>query len=152
MLTLFLIRHADAEIHSTTGKDINRCLSLKGKKQCVELKSRIENYDWSNVDFYVSPSERTKQTFHFIFQDYVCSYHNELYLASAENLLTFINKLNSSKPICIVSHNEGISALASLLTGQRILMNTASFLELRFDFESTEYISAETAMISDFIF
>jgi phosphohistidine phosphatase len=152
MLTLFLIRHADAEIHSTTGKDINRCLSLKGKKQCVELKSRLEKYDWGTVDFYVSSSERTKQTFNLIFHDYVCSYHNELYLASAENLLTFINKLNSSKPICIVSHNEGISALASLLTGQRILMNTASFLELRFDFESTEYISAETSLISDFIF
>jgi phosphohistidine phosphatase len=152
MLTLFLIRHAEAEIHSTTGKDINRCLSLKGKKQCVELKNRIENYDWSNVDFYVSPSERTKQTFNLIFQDYVCSYHNELYLASAENLLSFINKLNSSKSICIVSHNEGISALASLLTGQRILMNTTSFLELHFDFESTSYISAETALVANFIF
>jgi phosphohistidine phosphatase len=152
MLTLFLIRHAEAEIHSTTGKDINRCLSLKGKKQCVELKNRIENYDWSNVDFYVSASERTKQTFNLIFQDNFCSYLNELYLASAENLLSFINKLNSSKSICIVSHNEGISALASLLTGQRILMNTTSFLELHFDFESTSYISAETALVANFIF
>jgi len=31
-------------------------------------------------------------------------------------------------------------------------MNTASFLELHFDFESTSYISTETALVANFIF
>jgi phosphohistidine phosphatase SixA len=87
-----------------------------------------------------------------IFEDKVCAFDNSLYLASAENLVKFINNLNSTNSICIIAHNEGISALATQLTGQRFLMNTASFLELHFDFESTSYISTETALVANFIF
>ena len=89
MLKIFLIRHADAEIHSFSGKDIDRILSTKGRAQCAELKSNIEKYNWQNVDFYVSSSERTKQTFQLIFGDKVCTFDNSLYLASAESLLKF---------------------------------------------------------------
>jgi phosphohistidine phosphatase len=152
MLKIFLIRHADTEIHSFSGKDIERVLSKKGIAQCAELKSNIEKYNWQNVDFYVSSSERTKQTFQLIFGDKVCTFDNSLYLASAENLLKYINNLNATNSMCIIAHNEGISALATQLTGQRFLMNTASFLELHFDFESTCYISAETALVANFIF
>ena len=152
MIKIFLIRHADAEIHSFSGKDINRVLSTKGIAQCAELKSNVKKYDWQNVDFYVSSSERTKQTFQLIFGDKVCTFDNSLYLASAENLLKFINNLNVTSSMCIIAHNEGISALATQLTGQRFLLNTASFLELHFDFESTSYISAETALVANFIF
>jgi len=152
MLKIFIIRHADAEIHSFSGKDIDRILSTKGRAQCAELKSNVEKYDWQNVDFYISSSERTKQTFQLIFGDKVCTFDNSLYLASAENLLKFINNLNVTSSMCIIAHNEGISALATQLTGQRFLLNTASFLELHFDFESTSYISAETALVANFIF
>ena len=152
MLKIFIIRHADAEIHSFSGKDIDRILSTKGRAQCAELKSNVEKYDWQNVDFYISSSERTKQTFQLIFGDKVCTFDNSLYLASAENLLKFIINLNVTSSMCIIAHNEGISALATQLTGQRFLLNTASFLELHFDFESTSYISAETALVANFIF
>jgi phosphohistidine phosphatase len=151
MITLYLIRHADAEINSFSGKDIDRKLSNKGINQCVELKKKIQPYYWEDVQFFISSSERTKQTFNFVFNDFKGVFCDELYLASVQSLLKFLNDLNSNKSICIISHNEGISALASILTGQRILMNTCSFLELSFQFESTDYISAETASIVNFI-
>lgn len=152
MISLFLIRHADAELNSFTGKDIDRNLSNFGKSQCVELRSKLKYFDWSEVHFFVSSSQRTVQTFELLFEENKVRYLPELYLASSSEMLGFINNLKSNDSVCIVAHNEGISALASYLTGQRILMNTANFLELKFDFRSTEYISAETGFISQFIF
>jgi phosphohistidine phosphatase len=155
MVTLFLIRHADAEIQSPTGKDIDRNLSYKGKVQCDELINKLSIYDWKNVNFYVSDSKRTKQTFQLIFDSIEVKsvqYYNELYLPSLNTLLKFINSLITSEPMCIVAHNEGISALASLLSGQRIIMNTTSFIELTFDFEHSGYISENTGVIKNIIF
>lgn len=155
MLTVFLIRHADAEIQSPTGKDIDRNLSYKGKLQCDELKNKLSLYDWSKVNFYISSSIRTKQTFHLTFHDIQAKsiqFANELYLPSLTTLLKFINSLNTKEPICIIAHNEGISALASLLSGQRIIMNTTSFIELSFDFEHSGYISENTGVIKNIIF
>jgi len=151
MITLYLIRHADADLNSFSGKDFDRNLSQKGLYQCVELKKKIEHNNWDEVDFYVSSSNRTQQTFNSIFFGNSCVLTDELYLVSSKKMLLFINNLKSLKSICIVSHNEGISELASYLTGQRILMNTASYLELTFDFESTDYISKDTAKVVNFI-
>jgi phosphohistidine phosphatase len=151
VITLYLIRHADAELNSFSGKDIDRNLSQKGLYQCVELKKQIQHKYWDEVDFYVSSSSRTQLTFNTIFNSSSCVITDELYLVSSQKLLLYINNLKSSKPICIVSHNEGISELASYLVGQRILMNTASFLELSFDFESSDYISKDTANVVNFI-
>ena len=150
-MTLYLIRHADAELNSFSGKDIDRNLTQKGLGQCVELKKQIQQYNWDQVDFYVSSSNRTQQTFNTIFFDNSYILTDELYLASSQKILRYINNLKTSKPVCIISHNEGISELATILTGHRILMNTASFLELTFDFESSDFISAETAHIVNFI-
>jgi len=151
MISLFLIRHADAELNSSTGKDIDRNLSNLGRTQCVELKKKLKEFDFDHVHFFVSSSRRTSQTFKFLFADSKVKYVSELYLASSSEILRFINKLKSNDSVCIVAHNEGISALASYLTGQRILMNTANFLELKFDFETTEYISSDTAQLVQFI-
>jgi phosphohistidine phosphatase len=151
MINLFLIRHADAELNSSTGKDFDRNLSNLGRSQCVELRKKLKEFDFDTVHFFVSSSQRTSQTFKFLFADSKVQYVPELYLASSSEILRFINTLKSNNPICIIAHNEGISELASYLTGQRILMNTANFIELKFDYKTPEYISSETAHIVQFI-
>ena len=152
-MILHLIRHANAMNKSTSGKDFDRRLSVKGGIEAKCLQSFLVTIEFSNTDIYISSSQRTIETSSIaltkkLFANAV--YLDELYLASSEMLLKFINELNSEKDILLVGHNEGISSLASYLTNQYVGLGTANYVSVDFPFLNSNQISNGTGTIVRF--
>jgi len=147
---LHLLRHAETEKFSISGRDFDRKLMRKGVRQSTEMLRCLDKKYFENTNLYSSASQRTKETF-----DLVCSklnfnqiyFHQELYLAGLEELLKFIWNLKSKNDIFILGHNEGISVLASYLSGQEIHLKTCEYVQLEFDCESSEEISKDCGII-----
>lgn len=149
---LFLLRHATAENTSVSGKDFDRSLSPVGLAQAKLLGEYISRINLINTDFYISSSQRTKETSVYAINKYLASakYFNQLYLASSTDLLKFINEQNSTNNLLIIGHNEGISALASYLTDQYVGLNTANFVTIAFDCKNSNEISGGMGRVIDF--
>jgi phosphohistidine phosphatase len=77
------------------------------------------------------------------------SFHKELYLAGLEELLQFIWNLKSQKDIFIIGHNEGLSELASYLSGSFIHLKTCGYIQLEFVCESSEEMSKDCGIIRE---
>lgn len=149
-MKLHLLRHAKTEKISSSGKDFDRKLMDKGIRQSVEMLKFLKSQSFENTNLFCSSAERTKETF-----DLVCSklnlnsvsFHHELYLARLEDLLQFIWNLKSEKDIFIIGHNEGLSELASYLSGSNIQLKTCGYFQLKFEFASSEEISRDCGII-----
>lgn len=146
-MTLYLIRHAKAEKEAKSGRDFDRKLSEKGRKQAKKLGELLKYTIPENTRFFCSSAKRTRETITLSELTNEVHFLDELYLASETKLVQFVNALNAEHPICLIGHNEGISELASYFTGQTIELRTSEFIVLRFPFESSAYWSQETAQI-----
>jgi phosphohistidine phosphatase len=96
---------------------------------------------------FCSSAQRTRQTWTEIadlFPSATISFHDELYLASASELLTFLSSKNSPQTSLLIGHNEGLSDLASYLTGSDLHLKTCGYLQLSFPFDHSGFISANT--------
>tara|TARA_Y100000991_G_scaffold81463_1_gene61495 strand:+ start:12915 stop:13397 length:483 start_codon:yes stop_codon:yes gene_type:complete len=149
-LKLYLVRHANA-LESSLG-DYERALSEKGKNQCIELKNFIvlKEIDLNNK-VYCSAAKRTKGTHSLIFnRSKKVSFHKSLYLASSNDLLAFLCSLQSKEDIFLIGHNNGLSDLASYLTGKSVGMKTAACVEIDFPFQNSKFISKGTGEINSY--
>ncbi len=151
-MKIHLLRHAKTEKFSSSGKDFDRKLMEKGIRQSTEMLKFLEVKSFENTNLYYSAAQRTKETF-----DLVCSnikfnqvsFYKELYLAGLEDLLQFIWNLKSKNDIFIIGHNEGLSELASYLSGSFIHLKTCGYIQLEFDCESSEEISKDCGIIRE---
>lgn len=151
-MKIHLLRHSKTEKISSTGKDFDRKLMEKGIRQSNEMLKFLELKSFENTNLNYSAAQRTKETF-----DFVCSKMNfnqvssnkELYLAGLEDLLQFIWNLKAKNDIFIIGHNEGLSELASYLSGSFIHLKTCGYIQLEFDCESSEEISKDCGIIRE---
>jgi len=144
---LFLIRHATAEKMADSGRDFDRKLSEKGRKQAKELNQLLSDELPENTRYFCSSARRTRETISLAKLSNEITYLDSLYLADKSSILSFLNELNATHPICLIGHNEGISELASYLSGQEIELRTAKFIALRFPFENSSYWSQDSAQV-----
>ena len=96
IVNIHLLRHAKTNQFSTTGRDFDRELLPRGKEQLSSFTAFVHLNQLSVVHIYCSTAKRTRQTFAQIsalFPKAKVSFHDELYLASADDLLQFINRL-----------------------------------------------------------
>lgn len=143
------MRHADAS--SSSNGDFQRELSKKGMVQCKALSDfLLPKIKEDSIAIYSSASRRTRQTHSCVFDALNTSFHQSLYLATAQELLQFICGLNTKRNIVLLGHNNGLSDFASYLTGISVGMQTASCLALEFSCEQSNIISKETADIISF--
>lgn len=143
-MRLLLIRHANAQEFSTSGKDHDRALSGKGQKQCEKTKSVLSKLDVNLSEFisFSSTSKRTKETTNLLFNGSLSfSFRKNLYLASSSELMQFIWDLKTNKDLLILGHNNGLSQLASYFTGKSIFLKTGSFVTLHFPFDCSNELS-----------
>jgi phosphohistidine phosphatase len=149
MLQLNLIRHAKTEPQSKSGRDFDRELLPKGRKQAELLAVFLQDNGIQLGNVFCSTASRTKETAAFITKTTAChiDYFNELYLASHSELKQFIAQQNG-QTITIIGHNEGISELASMLCGELYVLQTAGFIQLQIELEDWAQISQETALIT----
>ncbi len=149
MLQLNLIRHAKTEPQSKSGRDFDRELLPKGRKQAELLAAFLQENGIQLGNVFCSTAARTKETATFITETTAChiDFFDELYLASCSELKQFIAQQNG-KTITIIGHNEGISELASMLCGELYVLQTAGFVQLQFELEDWALISQDTALIT----
>lgn len=149
-MKLYLVRHANA-LESSSG-DYERELSQKGNTQCIELRNFISSKKITSKNKVLcSAANRTKGTCSNIFTRYEdISFHKSLYLAGANDLLSFLCSLESMEDIFLIGHNNGLSDLASYLTGKSVGMKTAACIEIDFPFQNSKFISKGTGEINSY--
>ena len=151
-MNIHLIRHAKSTPSSDSGIDFDRALSNKGIRQCQLLKNYLSHFPEIHKNIYCSSSNRTKSTLNLVFNEKQLDkliYKDELYLATAKFLFEFIIDLNSMEDITIIGHNEGLSYLATYLTGQTISLQTASLFTIFFDIPYSSWISKDTGVVTN---
>ena len=149
MLQLNLIRHAKTEPQSKSGRDFDRELLPKGRKQAELLAAFLQENDIKLGNVFCSTAARTKETAAFITKTIAChvEFFEELYLASHSELKQFIEN-QKGDTITIIGHNEGISELATLLNGELLLLQTAGIIQLQFELDEWAAIGQDTGIIA----
>lgn len=153
-MKVYLLRHAHTLAAAPHQPDFERELSPSGQRKLPKIsKSVIEQTDsFSNLEIYCSTAKRTKQTIQSVIGDQtsvIVNYSHELYLPKLEQLLSFMNHLNTSNNILIVGHNPGLSQLASYYSGQQISLSTGDLITLEFQIENSDGFSKNTALLLD---
>jgi phosphohistidine phosphatase len=153
MLTLNLIRHAKTQQISPTGKDYDRELLDKGVSQANVLGNYLQTHHISLGKIICSSAVRTQQTKSIICQHLTerCNSEitRELYDAFHQEMLHIIGSLGENESIVtLIGHNEGISQLASYLSGESIHLRTSEMISLAIPFDSWDYLSQGTAEIT----
>lgn len=150
-MRLYLLRHAHPLAASTHKPDFELELSPAGLRQLPKLSKDIKNLTDSflNLEIYCSTAERIKQTIQGVIGDETSinvNYLHDLYLPKFEQLLTFLNHLNTSNDILIVGHNPGLSQLASYYCGEQILLSPGDLITLDFGIDNSNGFSKNTAL------
>lgn len=153
MLTLNLIRHAKTQQTSPTGNDYDRELLDKGVSQANVLGNYLQTHHISLGKIICSSAVRTQQTKSIICQHLTERCNSELtrdlYDAFYNEMLHIIRSLGENETIVtLVGHNEGISQLASYLSGESIHLRTSEMISLAIPFDSWDYLSQGTAAIT----
>lgn len=122
MKTLWIARHADAEIHR---KDFTRPLSFQGREDARSVATAIMPFWTPGTRSFHSTALRTSETVQLwssvLGPSFDSRPSDQLYLATGEDLMQFICSIPAAiHQACIVGHNPGISQFASRLTGQLI--------------------------------
>ncbi|MEI6458105.1 MAG: histidine phosphatase family protein [Pseudomonadota bacterium] len=129
MKTLYVARHATAQIESATGKDFDRRLAQRGELEIAAIAARTQQLERGLDLIVASPAARTVATaaaYARVFglgQDR-CMTNPTIYSNDDGHLLELIQSLpDTADRVLVVGHNPVISAVA------RWLANTDDFPE-----------------------
>jgi len=139
MKTLYLMRHSKALNSSKDSSDFNRPLHPQGEIDAQTMGSRLLVKNPIPEIIISSPAKRALNTALQVLKELQISKESlitntNLYLASAQSILTVINNSNKSlNSVCIIGHNPGISELIYLLTGTSMNMTTSAIATIEID-------------------
>jgi len=117
-MKLWLLRHARAEQHSESGRDIDRPLSASGITACRHLNAWLrERASSLPASARVSPSHRTRETAEKVLDGLKVRQviDENLWLASAGQLHDQIERAGRSDALWLIGHNPGLESLISML-------------------------------------
>ena len=126
MRRLMLLRHAKTETDAPSGRDRDRRLDDRGRKDAADIGGWIGRHPPFPDAVLVSPAERTKQTWEIAWQAMKhdvpvpqLEFPPELYGADPTLLLQTIRlaSATAAKQLMLVGHNPGMHELALALTG-----------------------------------
>lgn len=137
-MLLTLIRHGIAEDKNLWKLDLDRMLTWEGrKKQLRSLEKNAESL--KSIDTVIcSPSARTRQTMALL-QSVVVIDEDKIVMDKriytfSDNytlLLDVIKEFSKKKQhLCLIGHNNGISALASYYAGKEVMMKKGEIIQL----------------------
>lgn len=152
-MKLHLIRHAKTEKESNSGKDFDRKLKSSGEQDALELGLYLKSIEFNPLKTLCSTAMRTRQTQDFLSKNVdlgELTFLDELYLAPEEQMREIINTCRTENELLIIGHNDGISELASYLTGQWMSLPTCAYVCIEFFIDEWKEISKDTGMIIDF--
>lgn len=144
---LYLIRHAKTERQSESGRDFDRSLMPRGKRQAEALAGYLEKEKIVIGKILCSSANRTRETLSLLRLNAEVEYMRDLYLSNHIEMLRIINSQSTKGNLMLMGHNEGISDLASYLSGQSIHMQTGMIVILEFKGGLWSELSGGTASL-----
>lgn len=142
MFKLQLLRHAKTNQYSDTGQDFDRSLLPKGIKQSEAMRIYFERQAIHPSAIWCSTARRTRETLNGVIpQAKHVTFKDNLYLTIGKSMFQAICSKTEGDSLLIIGHNNGISDLASYLSGKDIVMRTCEFIELTFNVNSWAEIS-----------
>ncbi|MEE2938691.1 MAG: histidine phosphatase family protein [Planctomycetota bacterium] len=135
---LILMRHAKSDWGDSSLSDHERPLNARGRRDSPRMAGWLADSGWTPDLVLSSSSTRTRETYRRMVERWndepVVSFTDALYLASPESILQSIRTDGlESERLMVITHNPGISYLASVLAGQAIEMPTAAVAVFQLD-------------------
>jgi phosphohistidine phosphatase len=152
-MKLYLVRHGKTEAFADSDKLRN--LLSRGMAQAKGIGALFLNQNEIFDQIFCSNANRTKQTLDQIQNQFSCStdvnYSSNLYLCSSTDLLRFLseNVKESSSKVLLIGHNDGISDLATFLSGQFVSLKTGSLIILDLKNTKINLVDEGCATITD---
>ena len=120
MLRLMLLRHAKTERDAPSGKDRDRRLDERGRRDGAAMAAWMADNGYRPDLALVSTATRTRETWALlapVMPDSHIEFVDELYHAGAAELLGIIRLAAASTPhnLLVVAHNPGLHELALAL-------------------------------------
>lgn len=145
---LYLIRHAQAEEHAASKKDVERQLTAKGYQDASKIGIYFKEKDFLPDLVIHSSATRTTETLERINEqlgidpDHIES-SEDMYEASARILLKIICDIPAEmRSAFIVGHNPSITYLAEYMTGAEIgNVETAGIVHIQIPYTSWQEVS-----------
>jgi phosphohistidine phosphatase len=116
---LWLWRHAHADAAAVDTNDMDRTLSTLGKTQAEAAAKHLRAQGAGQARVLCSPAKRTKQTVESLqkqLPNVKVQVIDDVYEASAGQLLALINKHTDAEHLLLVGHNPGLESLVALLS------------------------------------
>jgi len=126
MRRLMLLRHAKTETDAPSGRDQDRRLDERGRRDAAEIGAWIARHPPFPDFVQVSPAVRAKQTWELAWEAMrervappQVEFLPDLYAAEPGRMLEIIRTASVTDPkrLMVVGHNPGMHELALMLTG-----------------------------------
>jgi len=125
MPTLYLMRHAKSDWHSTSQTDFDRPLNNRGSEDAVRMGHWLATQSLKpQVLLVASPAQRARQTVLAvaeildIHEDEI-AFKQELYLASQPTLVNILRAVtDSTESVLLIAHNPGLDELVKWLDSE----------------------------------
>jgi phosphohistidine phosphatase len=124
MPTLYLMRHAKSDWHSTSQTDFDRPLNNRGSEDAVRVGQWLATQSLKPQVLLASPAQRARQTVQAVagilgIKDHEVKFEPELYLASQSTLVNVLRVVaDSTESILLVAHNPGMDELVEWLASE----------------------------------
>lgn len=134
MKSLTLFRHAKTERDSASGRDFDRRLEERGRRDAERIGAEIRQEALQFDLVLSSPAARAAETAELA--GLSPRFDERIYDASAGELLAMVQDVDDAvERLMLIGHNPAFGRLASQLTGQDLDMPTGSLLEIRLPVE-----------------
>jgi phosphohistidine phosphatase len=131
MKTLLILRHAKSSWKDEEVGDHDRPLNKRGKRDAPRMGERLKEADLQPELIISSTAKRARKTASKVAHQ--CGYqgvielHGTLYLAPPGAYLEALRHVDDAiHRVMIVGHNPGLEQLLAMLTGQQVLLPTAT--------------------------
>lgn len=154
---LYLMRHAQSADKQHGQHDKDRELTTAGMREAAAMGHFLKKNSYE-VDLIVSSSARRAESTATILHGILSlrseiTVHEELYEASARNLMQSVNSLDDDfKNILIIGHNPYISYFAEHLTKAEIgSMEPAGIVSIRFEILKWQEVTEDLGSFENYI-
>ena len=122
MKSLYLLRHAESEWTSSSGRDHDRPLSVAGRDSAARIGRYLAHLDEVPNRVVTSPARRTRETLEALLPHLPgppkLVVEERIYLASSGQLLARLQEVDDGQTgVLLIGHNPGIAELAQALPG-----------------------------------